>query len=122
MQDDASQESPEDPCDGLQLAWPGLLTFDHAAAEAEGWAIGQFEARADGTPTVQLIPLDGPGGAQALRTCDDVRSHVAQRARAGSALHREALALLDPVERAAIAASFGPIPRARPGAWLREIK
>ena len=91
----------EEPCpDDMEPALPGLLTFDYATAEREGWTLGQTDPYPDGTPMVVIIRLLAPGEAE-CRFGDDeaARQHVAERALQGSALHREAMSLIDRYER-----------------------
>lgn len=99
----------DDPCsEPMRPAWPGLLAFDYAAAEREGWTIAQTDPYPDGSPCVGFVLLDMPEARQAgLRTVHDVRAHVLAQAKAGSALHQQAIALLDPKERFVILAGYG---------------
>lgn len=99
--------SQDEPCEG-EPAWPGLLAFDYQAAEAEGWTIAEFGPRLDGTPTVVLMHLDTPAARErGLLADQDVRRHVTERAEAGSALHRQALALVDAAERFVAVVQYG---------------
>ncbi len=59
---------------------------------------------------MQLQRLDDPeDGAPQFTGDREVWEHVVARARAGSALHRQALALADPFERCLIEATCGPV-------------
>ncbi len=80
------------------------------AAHREGWTVSETEPNADGTPGVQLQRLDDPqDGAPLFPGDKEVWEHVVARARAGSDLHRQALALVDPFERCLIEATCGPV-------------
>ncbi len=84
--------------------------FDSTAAHREGWTVSETEPNADGTPGVQLQRLDDPqDGAPLFPSDNEVWEHVVARARAGSDLHRQALALVDPFERCLIEATCGPV-------------
>jgi hypothetical protein len=85
-----------------------LADFDHDAARREGWGLADYGRRKDGTPHVELQKLDAPpSGVRKFDDDKDVWAHVAERARAGSVLHMQALDLVDPRERAAIRISTG---------------
>ena len=59
---------------------------------------------------MQLQRLDDPeDGPPQFLGDTQVGEHVVARARAGSALHRQALALVDPFERCLIEATCGPV-------------
>lgn len=81
--------------------------FDNAAAEQEGW--GVFDCRPpDGNWGLQIQGIDFPEDGEPLFASDkEAWTHVVGRARAGSELHRAALAAVDPVERALIEAACG---------------
>ena len=98
--------------------------FDATVAEQEGWGVFDCGRAANGTRERQLQRIDCPEDGEppfaddqaALQSAsrpvppgDRLRrwAHVAARARAGSELHRTALAAVDPVERALIEASCG---------------
>ncbi len=84
--------------------------FDTAAAQREGWTVAEAEPNADGSPGVQLQRLDDPeDGPPQFPGDREVWEHVVARARAGSDLHRQALALVDPFERCLIEATCGPV-------------
>ncbi len=84
--------------------------FDTAAAHREGWTVSGAEQNTDCTPGVQLQRLDDPEcGDPQFPDDRDVWKHVVTLARAGSALHRQALALVDPFERCLIEATCGPV-------------
>ena len=89
-----------------------LAGFDYASAHREGWTLSET-CDLTGRPTVQLQALDCdalPSGVATLLPSDrDAWELVMSRARRGSALHRDALARIDDVERALIEAVFGPI-------------
>ena len=83
---------------------------DTAAAQREGWTVAEAEPNADGSPGVQLQRLDDPeDGSPQFPGDREVWEHVVARARAGSDLHRQALALVDPFERCLIEATCGPV-------------
>ncbi len=82
--------------------------FDNSAAAREGW--GVFDAGPDpsGRAVLQLQAVPAPAGASSPFARDeDAWQHVVGRARAGSALHRLALAAVNDVERALIEAICG---------------
>ncbi len=84
--------------------------FDTAAAQREGWTVAEAEPNTDGSPGVQLQRLDDPeDGPPQFPGDREVWEHVVARARAGSDLHRQALALVDPFERCLIEATCGPV-------------
>ena len=88
-------------------AGPG---FDTAAARREGWTVAAAEPNTDGSPGVQLQRLDDPeDGPPQFPGDREVWEHVVARARTGSDLHRQALALVDPFERCLIEATCGPV-------------
>jgi hypothetical protein len=68
--------------------------FDHAVATREGWDV--FDCNPD------------PGGKPPFPDDRDAWDFVVTRARAGSALHRVALAGVDDTERLLIEAACGP--------------
>ena len=82
--------------------------FNHDAAAQEGWAVRDCGPSFEGAPRAQLQCLDAPpGGQPAFGEDREVWMHVVARARAGSALHRAALAAVDDMERLLIRASCG---------------
>ena len=84
------------------------ITFDYAAAAKEGWAVSDCGPSFEGATQVQLQRLDvPPDGQPAFADDRDVWMHVVARARAGSSLHRDALAAVDDMERMLIRASCG---------------
>ncbi|MBE7210590.1 MAG: hypothetical protein INR65_06185, partial [Gluconacetobacter diazotrophicus] len=84
--------------------------FNTAAAQREGWIVADAEPNTDGSPGVQLQRLDDPeDGPLQFPGDKEVWEHVVARARAGSDLHRQALALVDPFERCLIEATCGPV-------------
>ena len=77
--------------------------FDNAAARREGWVISGCGVDDAGRPRVELQRLDEPGPREGTFRDDcDAWTHVAERARRGSRLHLQALALVDPIERVLI--------------------
>ena len=77
--------------------------FDEGAARREGWLIAGCGTDSAGRRRVELQRLDDPqDGENTFPDDADVWRHVAERARRGSALHLQALALVDPIERALI--------------------
>ncbi len=82
--------------------------FDHAAAKREGWDVFDCDPDPDGRPQFQLQRMDAPeDGKPPFPDDRDAWAHVVTRARAGSALHRDALALVDDTERMLIEAACG---------------
>lgn len=81
---------------------------DETVAEEEGWGVFDCGLRRDGTREMQLQRLDCPRDGNP-RFKDDKAAwrHVTDCARAGSELHRTALAAVDPAERALIEAACG---------------
>ncbi len=62
----------------------------------------------DGSNRIELKHIDTtPGGVPGFAEDHDAWEHVVTQARAGSALHRDALARVDRVERMLIEASCG---------------
>ena len=83
-------------------------TFDHAAAAQEGWAVSDCGPSFEGAAQAQLQRLDAPPDGQPAFSEDrDAWMHVVAQARAGSALHRDALAAVDDMERLLIRVSCG---------------
>ena len=81
--------------------WDG--GFDYETAHGEGWTISEAAPCAPGQPGIQLQRLDSPEVGEPVFADDrDAWTHVVQRAREGSALHRLVLTLIDPVERCMI--------------------
>lgn len=74
----------------------------------EGWGIFDYGVRSDGTPRMELQRIDFPDDGEPP-FADDAAAwdHVVAQARAGSEVHRQALALVDPVERCLIEARCG---------------
>ena len=89
---------PADPAD----------PFDNSTAAQEGW--GVFDAGPDpsGRAVLQLQAVSTPvGDAFPFARDEDAWQHVVDRARAGSVLHRLALAAVDDLERTLIEATCG---------------
>ena len=77
--------------------------FDDGAARQEGWLIAGCGTDSAGQRRVELQRLDDPQDGEGTFPDDgDAWKHVAERARRGSVLHLQALALVDPIERALI--------------------
>ncbi|QDJ12268.1 hypothetical protein HVPorG_05057 (plasmid) [Roseomonas mucosa] len=77
--------------------------FDEAAARREGWVVSGCGVDDGRRRRVELQRLDNPEPGEGTFPDDlDAWQHVADRARQGSALHLQALALVDPIERALI--------------------
>ncbi|WP_034998834.1 hypothetical protein [Beijerinckia mobilis] len=74
-------------------------TFDHEAARREGWDLVRDGVYSDGVPKVQLQSLRDNSPFSEDR---DVWSHVVEKARLCSSLHRQALDLVDRLELMAI--------------------
>jgi hypothetical protein len=83
--------------------------FRSEMARAEGWDIFDCGVREDGTPRVELQRVDSPAaGTSRFDTDHAAWEHVVGRARDGSALHLQALQLVDATERKLIQAFCGP--------------
>lgn len=103
------QEAPIAKHDRQSAVALSIDNFDYDAAHREGWTLSDYGRFKDGSPHIELQKLDNPhSGAAIFREDREAWAHVAQRARAGSPLHMQALALIDPRERMAIEASFRP--------------
>jgi len=77
--------------------------FDDGAARRGGWLIAGGGTDNSGRRRVELQRLDDPKhGENTLPDDGDAWKHVAERARHDSTLHLQALALVDPIERALI--------------------
>ncbi len=84
------------------------LLFDNTAASREGWALFDCGPDPDGRAQLQLQRLDTPADGEPPFADDrDAWALVVLRARAGSALHRTALASVDDTERMLIEAACG---------------
>jgi len=82
--------------------------FDHAAASREGWNVSECSGDCDRQPQTQLQRVDVPeDGKPPFADDRDAWLYVVTRARAGSALHRAALAAVNDVERMLIEAACG---------------
>jgi hypothetical protein len=82
--------------------------FRSEMARAEGWDIFDCGVRDDGTPRVELQRIDRPAaGTLRFETDHAAWEHVVARAREGSALHLQALQLVDATERKLIQAFCG---------------
>jgi len=83
-------------------------TFDHAAVWREGWDVFDCGPDPEGRPQLQLQREDCPDDGKPPFPDDcDAWQHVVTQARAGSALHRAALAAVDDTERMLIEAACG---------------
>lgn len=80
--------------------------FDHATAKREGWDVFHCDAHPDGERQLQRIDVPEDGKAP-FPDDRDTWTLVVTRARAGSALHRAALAAVDDTERMLIEAACG---------------
>ncbi len=87
------------------------VSFDHAAAAKEGWAVVDCGLSFEGAPQAQLQRFDElPEGKPVsplhglIAEDRDAWIYVAARARAGSELHRAALGAVGDVERMLIEA------------------
>jgi hypothetical protein len=82
--------------------------LDHATAKREGWDVFDGGPDPDGKPQRQLQRIDAPeDGTPPFPDDRDAWEYVVTRARAGSALHRAALAAVDDTERMLIEAACG---------------
>ncbi len=85
-----------------------LAGFDLWTAWWEGWTLAFLGVLHDGSSRIELKRIDATvDGAPGFAGDHDAWVHVATRARAGSALHRDALARVDRMERMLIEASCG---------------
>ena len=95
------------PLTPLPDALKAAETYDETAARREGWHLTEPETDGHGGLRCEIHRVSeqpGPG----LLDCDrDAWVFVTRRAREGSALHRAALDLVDPVEREFIAMGCG---------------
>ena len=86
------------------------INFDFAAAHGEGWTLAGAAPVGAGLFGIQLQRLDRPGSTGPVFADDrDAWAHVVREARQGSTLHRQALRLIDDVERCLI--------EGLPGSW-----
>lgn len=91
-------------------ALPTISTdpFDDSTAALEGWEVSDAGPDPSGRAIVQLQALPAPaGGAAVFGWDEDAWMHVVVQTRAGSNLHRLALAAVNDVERALIEATCG---------------
>jgi len=85
-----------------------VADLDLRTAWKEGWTLAYLGLLSDGSHRIELKRIDIPAaGAPGFGEDHDAWDHVVARARAGSALHRDALARVDRVERLLIEASCG---------------
>ncbi len=88
----------------MDLASVESTPFDDAAARREGWVVSGCGVDDTGLPRVELQRLDNPEPGEGTFSDDsDAWTYVAAQALSGSRLHLQALALVDPIERALIA-------------------
>ena len=87
--------------------FPDSKAFDREIARREGWILSECSPDEQGRSRVQIRKFDAADSPR-FREDRDAWAHVVGRARAGSLLHRRALDLIDPRERMAILASYGP--------------
>lgn len=88
---------------------PDGIVFDPDAAAHEGWTISDAGLLSDGSCSVQLQRIDCPEDGHPVFQDDCAAwAHVVVQARTGSQLHRQALTLVDKVERAVIEMTCGP--------------
>ena len=99
-------------CGTVTPAVPWTSDYSRAKARADGWEVLDCGRHDDGAPRMQIQRVDDPGDGGDPRFAEDrdAWQHVVDRARAGSALHRAALSLVDPVERMVIEATCGGWP------------
>ena len=77
--------------------------FDYEAAHREGWTVSEAAPAGPGQAGIQLQRLDSPESSDPVFADDrDAWTHVVSRAREGSPMHRQGLALIDDVERCLI--------------------
>ena len=82
--------------------------LDHDAARREGWGVFDRSRDSDGKSQLHLQRIRSlKDGTPPFATDRDAWEHVVTHARAGSALHRAALASVDDIERMLIEAACG---------------
>lgn len=80
---------------------------DEAQGRREGWIVCGCGVDDSGLRRVELQRLDDPRPGEGSFSDDsDAWQHVAKQALTGSRLHLDALAAVDPVERALIARNY----------------
>ena len=85
-----------------------LAGFDLWTAWQEGWTLTFLGVLTDGRHRIELARVSTtPSGTTGFDRDQDAWDHVVTQARAGSALHRDALARVDRMERMLIEASCG---------------
>jgi len=85
-----------------------VADLDLRTAWQEGWTLTYLGLLSDGSHRIELKRIDIPAtGVPGFAEDHDAWDHVVARARAGSALHRDALARVDRMERMMIEASCG---------------
>ena len=83
-------------------------SFAYDAAHREGWTVSEAEPEGQAVCGIQLQRLDNLEHSQPVFADDrDAWKHVVSRAREGSSLHRQALEMIDDVERFLIEAADG---------------
>lgn len=93
---------------------PRATVFSQAQPQAEGWNVFDCGRRADGSPRIELQRIDDPEqGEPKFAADDEAWQHVLNIAQAGSALHLEALRMIDPIERNIIETVIGWWPEPR---------
>jgi len=85
-----------------------IADLDLRTAWQEGWTLAFLGLLSDGSHRIELKRIDTPAaGVPGFVGDHDAWDHVVAQARAGSALHRDALARVDRLERMLIEASCG---------------
>jgi hypothetical protein len=85
-----------------------VADLDLRTAWQEGWTLAFLGLLSDGSHRIALKRIDIPAaGTLGFAEDHDAWDHVVTRARAGSALHRDALGRVDRLERMLIEASCG---------------
>ncbi len=85
-----------------------IADLDLRTAWQEGWTLAFLGLLSDGNRRIELKRIDTPAaGALGFAEDHDAWDHVVAQARAGSALHRDALERVDRLERMLIEASCG---------------
>ena len=85
-----------------------VADLDLRTAWREGWTLMFLGVLLDGSNRIELKRIDStPAGVPGFAGDHDAWEHVVTQARTGSALHRDALARVDRVERMLIEASCG---------------
>jgi hypothetical protein len=98
-----AEESPVTAAAVMMTAPPESTPFEDAAARREGWLMAGCGIDNAGRQRMELQRLDdAQNGESTFPDGGDAWKHVAERARSGSPLHLQALAMVDLIEQALI--------------------